>query len=151
MVSVIVGGVVGGVAILALLVFALAFLVYRSRKAGKANPTSNVTNNGGGPPVGSPGLGPHPEAGVGQYTTYGGYAPVMDQPPDVAVGMRASTFKPPGGFGAVLAHQTGGTQSPQPRYQQQQQSPPPPPQYAGQACEMPFEHDRRPYGLHEAA
>ncbi|KLU91448.1 hypothetical protein MAPG_09968 [Magnaporthiopsis poae ATCC 64411] len=148
-VSVIVGGVIGGIAILAILVFSLAFLVYRSRKADKANPTTNIAYNGGGPPVGSPGPGPHPEAGVDQYTRYGGYAPVVAQSPDVAVGNRKSTFKPPVGFGAVVAPQTGGNQSPQPHNHQQQQ--PPPPQYAGQVCEMPIEHDQRPYGLQEVA
>ncbi|KAL8335404.1 hypothetical protein RB598_009551 [Gaeumannomyces tritici] len=149
----IVGGAVGGVAILAILIFAITFLFFRNRKPDSgAAPT---TADGGGPGVGSPGLvgsptGHHPEAGVNhQYATYGGYAPVMAQSPHVAGDNRVSTFKPPAGFN-TSAHETGATGSPQPHYQHHPQQSPPP-QYAGQTFELPIEQDRRPYGLHEAA
>lgn len=139
----IVGGAVGGVAILAILIFAIAFLFFRNRKPDSGGPTST---NGADPGLGSPGLGSpagHAEAGM---ATYGGYAPVMAQSPHVGGDNRISTFKPPAGF-STSAYEPGAAESPQPHYPQQS----PPPQYAGQAFEMPTEHDRRPYGLHEAA
>ncbi|KAL8392738.1 hypothetical protein RB595_002795 [Gaeumannomyces hyphopodioides] len=104
----IIGGAVGGFAALAILGFAIFFLVRRSRRTGAAHPVLNQQNGapgggGGGDPA-SPG-GPAPVPGSPGHPQQQGYPPQMTEQqgqqgqygfaPVVGADPRASMAKPP--------------------------------------------------------